>query len=418
MKFTDEKIKSLKPKSVRYEEWESNGKGFGVRVSPAGRKSWIFLYRFEGRSRRMTLGKYPAMTLAEAHSAHAKARENLEKGNDPGNLITQANKEDRSAPTIAQLVDEYIEKWAKPRKKTWHDDVRMLVKDLIPHLGRRKAKDIKRRDIILVVDKIVERGSPIAANRTLRIIKKMFSFAVSRGILDASPCVAIDPPGKEKQRERVLSDDEVKSFWVGLDSAVMARGTRLALKLLLVTAQRRGEFAHAEWSEFDLEKGWWVIPSEKVKNNRVHRVPLTGMAIEFLTEAKSLAGDSKWVFPSIKNQPVTPGSISRAIRNNSKKRPTSSPKHAPPYGDFFKIAHFTPHDLRRTAATMMAEAGVGVVQISKVLNHITGGVTDKHYNHYTYDHEKRQALETWERRLKFILTGKKAKVVNFKKRVK
>ena len=103
-------------------------------------------------------------------------------------------------------MNEYIEKWAKPRKRTWEEDARMLSKDVVPPLGKRKAKDIKRRDIVLLIDEIVERGSPITANRTLRIIKKMFSFAVKRGVLDASPCMEIDPPAKENQRERILNE--------------------------------------------------------------------------------------------------------------------------------------------------------------------------------------------------------------------
>ena len=416
MKFTDKSIKALKPKSDRYEAWEDNGKGFGIRVSPTGMKSWIFLYRFEGLNRRMTFGRYPAMTLAEAHTLHAKAREQLIKGIDPGELLTRANIEHRGSPTVAQLVNEYIEKWAKRRKRTWQEDIRMLSKDVIPHLGRRKAKDVKRRDIILIIDEIVERGSPITANRTLRIIKKMFSFAVKRGVLDASPCVEIDPPAKENKRERVLTEDEVKIFWLGLEKAKMSDGTKLALRLLLVTAQRKGEVAQAEWSEIDLKSGWWTIPKEKAKNERIHRVPLSQMAIDILKQAKELSRDSRWVFPSVKNQAITPRSISRAIRNNSKKRPPEHPKHKPPYGEFFKTERFSPHDLRRTATSMMTGSGVDELHVSKVLNHTISGVTSRHYNHYTYDKEKQQALETWDRKLNSILTGKKAKVVNLKRK--
>ena len=227
----------------------------------------------------MTFGVYPTMPLVEAHTALAKAREILAIGGDPGGQLTKDKAEHRRSPTVNQLMDEYIEKWAKPRKRTWEEDARMLSKDVIPFLGRRKAKDIKRRDIILLIDEIVNRGSPIAANRTLRIIRKMFSFAVKRGVLDASPCIEIDAPAKENQRERVLTEDEIKMFWFGLDNAKMSDGTKLVLKLLLVTAQRKGEVTQAEWSEIDLKKGWWTIPKEKSKNERTHRVPLSKMAI-------------------------------------------------------------------------------------------------------------------------------------------
>ena len=417
MKFTDAKIRALKPKTSRYEVWETGRNGFGIRVSPHGRKSWVFMYWFEGMQKRMTFGVYPEMTLEKAHSAHAKAREQLFNKIDPSELLVRSNIEHRGAPTVSQMVNEYIEKWAKPRKRTWEEDARMLSKDVVPPLGKRKAKDIKRRDIVLLIDEIVERGSPITANRTLRIIKKMFSFAVSRGILDASPCVAIEPPAKEGHRERVLSEEEIKKFWFGLDDALMAEGTRIILKLLLVTAQRKGEAAKSEWSEIDFDTGWWTIPSSKAKNKRTHRVPLTGIAIDLLREAKELAKDSKWVFPSVKNQSITPRSISRAIRNNSKKRPKDHPKHKPPYGDFFKFEHFTPHDLRRTAATKMASLRITEHDVSKVLNQTIQTVTNKHYNHYSYDKEKQQALNKWSRKLQSIISGESpGKIVELKNR--
>ncbi|MBT3923560.1 MAG: tyrosine-type recombinase/integrase [Nitrospina sp.] len=416
MKFTDKSIKALKPKSDRYEAWEDNGKGFGIRVSPTGVKSWIFIYRFDGLARRMTLGRYPAMTLAEAHTVHAKANEQFGKGTDPGVLRTQANSDHRGSPTVTQLVDEYIEKWAKPRKRTWEEDARMLSKDVIPYLGRRKAKDIKRRDIILLIDEIVDRGSPIAANRTLRIIRKMFSFAVKRGVLDASPCIEIDAPAKENQRERVLTEDEIKMFWFGLDNAKMSDGTKLALKLLLVTAQRKGEVTQAEWSEFDLKKGWWTIPKVKSKNERTHRVPLSKMAIDILKQAKEISEDSIWIFPSTKGRSITPRSISRAVRNNSKKKSHGSPKHTPPYGDFFNIDHFTPHDLRRTATSMMTSLKIAELDVSKVLNHTIQTVTSKHYNLYSYDNEKQSALRKWGRRLEAIIGGKtQGKIIQLQK---
>ena len=415
MVFTDAKIKALKPKSARYEVWEQGRKGFGIRVSPHGRKGWVFMYWVDGVQKRMTFGIYPAMPLVEAHTALAKAREILAKGGDPGGLLAKDRSDHRRSPTVNQLIDEYIEKWAKPRKRTWEEDARMLSKDVTPFLGKRKAKDIKRRDIILLIDGIVDRGSPIAANRTLRIIRKMFSFAVKRGVLDASPCIEIDAPAKENHRERVLTEEEIEKFWIGLDKAKMSGGTKLALKLLLITAQRKGEVTQTEWSEIDLKVGWWTIPKEKSKNERTHRVPLSKMATEMLKQAKELSGDSKWVFPSIKGRCITPRSISRAIRNNSKKKTQGSPKHTPPYGDFFKIEHFTPHDLRRTATSMMTGLKIPELEVSKVLNHAIQTVTSKHYNLYSYDKEKQSALRKWSRKLEAIISGKtEGKIIQLK----
>lgn len=416
MKFTDASIRSLKPKSERFEKWETNGRGFGLRVSPSARKTFLFMYRYFGVSRRMTIGVYPAMTLSEARTAHATARQKLEKGIDPGRELVEKRKGERDASTINGLIDEYIELYAKPKKRSWSEDSRMLKKDVLPRWGNRKASEIKKRDVVLLLDQIVARGAGVVANRTLRLLRTMFSFAVKRGILDFSPCSNVDAPNTETPRERVLGEDEVRKIWFGLDRAQMSEGTRLILKLLLLTGQRNGEVVGAEWKEFDLNKQWWIIPGERIKNKKTHRVFLAQMAVDILKDAKNLSGESKWVFPSIRGRHITPRAISQAIRNNSEERPKGHPKHKPPYGNFFEVEYFVPHDLRRTVATIMAESGIDEFHVAKVLNHSTPGVTAKHYNRHTYDVEKRKALEKWARKLESILSGKTAKIVNLQRK--
>jgi len=158
MKFTDRSIQAIKTKAERFEVWETNGKGFGLRVGPSGKKSWIYLYRFEGRARRMTLGEYPGTSLAEAHEAHAAAKKTLSKGTDPGEKEQTKKAAHRNAFTVADLVDEYMERWAKKKKVTWREDLRCLNKDVLPIIGRKKAKDVKNRDIVLLRDRIIDRG--------------------------------------------------------------------------------------------------------------------------------------------------------------------------------------------------------------------------------------------------------------------
>lgn len=400
MKFTDRQIKNLKPKKNRYEVWEDNGKGFGARVAPSGRISFIYMYRFLGASRRITFGKYPEMTLADAHAAHAKARQQLEKGQDPGEVEQNKKEETLRSPTVRRLVDEYIEKYAKPRKRSWKEDFRILHKDILPRWGKRKAQDITRRDIILLLDEIVDRGASIQANRTLAAIRKMYSFAMGRGILDSSPCVAIPAPSRENRRDRVLDESEIKTFWERLDTAKMERATALALKLQLVTAQRKGEIVGAEWKDFDLKKCWWTIPGEKAKNGLPHRVPLSKLALELLEELKKISKDSQWLFPSPREgQPVAGTSVDHSIRVNS---------------DHFCIDHFTPHDLRRTTASMMTGAGVDRLVVSKILNHVEQGITAV-YDRHTYDKEKQRAMNDWDRKLRGVLIDKKNKIISIRK---
>ncbi len=397
MKFTDSSIRSIKPKEQRFEIWETNGKGFGLRIAPTGKKSWIFLYRFNGRPRRMTLGEYPKISLAEAHTAHAKAREILLKGSDPGEKKLEKKKAHQSAYTVSSLIDEYMERWAKKNKVTWKEDKRCLEKDVIPFIGEFKAKDIKRRDIVLIRDRIIDRGSEAMANRVHNVLTKLFNFAVERGILDTSPCAALTLPAEKGERDRALGFDEISLFWNGLDEISMEPSIKLALKFLLVTGQRRSEVVKAEWKEFDFDKGEWEIPVERIKSRKrkkkkkvgPHLVSLSELAIELLQEIKKLSGQSGFLFPSprtdycIGPEVVTRG-LRKALDANNENR--------------IALEQFTVHDLRRTMATRMAEIGVSWFNIARVLNHEGEGVTDR-YVKYQYFPEKKDALDRWGRKL-------------------
>ncbi len=388
MRFTDRTVAALKPKAERYEKWQDGRTGFGIRVSPAGRKSWLYMYRFEGRPRRMTLGTYPKMLLVTAHLRHAKAKEHLQKGTDPGAKAIEARKAAREAETVADLVEEYLEKWARPRKRSAAEDQRIFRKDVLPHWEKRKARDIRRRDVIELLDSIVERGSPIAANRTLAVVRKMFNFAISRDIVDATPVAMVRAPSKENQRDRVLSADEIRTFWTGLDDAPMTEAVQLALKLQLVTAQRKGELVGAAQDEFDLELAAWTVPASRAKNGQAHHVPLSLLALHLIGEALKLAGEHKFVFPSPKGGPIGAHSVNHALT-----------KALPIIG----LENITPHDLRRTAASGMTSLGIPRLVVGKLLNHVESGVTAI-YDRHSYDQEKRQALNTWAAHLEGMLS--------------
>ena len=163
-RFTDRFIAALKPKADRYECWE--GGGFGVRVSPNGKKAWVVVYHFDRKPRRVTLGSYPALGLADARVAVANAKKLLAQGIDPGEQVVAQRRAERGAETVEELIEEYLEKWARPHKRSAAEDERKLRKDVIPAWGRQRAKDITRRDVIALLDNIVDRGSPIT--RTAR----------------------------------------------------------------------------------------------------------------------------------------------------------------------------------------------------------------------------------------------------------
>ena len=403
MKLTDKKVQNLKPKPQRYEIWEGNG--FGIRLTPGGIKSWVYMYRLKGKQRRLTLGRYPKMTVAEAHEAHGIAMRNVEKEIDPGTLMVLGNEHRRKSPSVKELAEIYIEQWAKPRKRTWKQDQDYLNKDVIPAWGSRKAAEITRKDTIRLMRSITDRGANIVANRTLEVVRKMFNFGIENDLIETNPCQMVRAPSKEKRRERVLTEDEIKAFWTGLDAAKDSKDTTLsihvnvALKMLLLTAQRRGEVATCAWDDIQLKLGWWTIPAKRAKNNLSHRIPLSPqlndllIAIHKYNKGKPHLKDSPWVFPSSRGQGmnhINPGALTRAVTRCRK---------------VFNTEPFGPHDLRRTAASHMASMRVSRLVIGKILNHVDSSVTAV-YDRHSYDHEKQEALEDWDKKVKQIVRVK------------
>jgi integrase len=286
-----------------------------------------------------------------------------------------------------------LEKYARPNKRSAAADERALKKEVVPVWGRRKAKEITRRDIIRLLDDVVDRGSPVMANRLLDMLRRMFAFGVQRDILGATPCVLIEAPTKETPRDRVLSSSEINTFWHGLEEASMLPLTRLALKLMLVTAQRRDEVVSAPWSEFNLSEGVWEIPASRSKNKRAHRLPISSLACDLLNQVQELGGGSLWLFPSPRvDGQMKPAAITIAMSNNLSR---------------IGIDNATPHDLRRTAASRMTEMGIPRLVVSKVLGHSDGSITAI-YDRFEYWPQKKQALDAWSARLEEIISGEPA----------
>ncbi len=397
MKFTDVSIRALKPGQKRYVEWADGIPGFGVRVTPRGTKSWIYMYYRPEGYRMMTLGKYPAMTLAQARKAFGEAQTKVEVQGDPAGEKLNQIAEDRAAMTVGQLATEYMERWAKPRKRSWKNDEQVLKKDVLPRWRKRKAKDIKRRDVIKLLDDIVHRSAPAQANHTLSILRRMFNFAIERDILEYTPCHRVKKPAPENKKDRALSDAEIKSFWEGFkheDNDIGLMG-ELVLKSILLTGQRPLETCSMRLSELDNKMEWWTLPASKTKNKRQHRVPLSSFMREIINQAiearPEREADSDYVFASSRKagMHLARDYISRKMRENLK---------------FFGLHHnpATPHDLRRTFATEGGRIGIQREYRKRVLNHIDNDVTSI-YDLYEYDREKTKALEKWADHVKQLV---------------
>jgi integrase len=353
--------------------------GFGVRLHPNGRKTFFVRYRLEGR-KRLTLGVYPAMSLADARSKAKDVLGRVARGEDP----QQEKRVDKEAVTFGELAAEYLEKHAKLKKRSWKEDQRILGKDLLPSWRRKKAGKISRREVGELLDEVVARGAPIMANRVKALISKIYAFGMSRDLVDHNPCYAVPMPAKAKQRDRVLSEDEIRAVWHAMNAEELVMGATFKMRLL--TAQRGIEVLTMRWEQVDGD--WWTIPAEVAKNGRSQRVPLVAQTMVLLDELREVTGDSEWVFAS----PRKPGARITAVQKAAARIARRAE------------VDFTPHDLRRTAATSMASLGVDRLVIQKILNHVDSGVTAI-YDRHSYDAEKREALERWGEKVEAILTG-------------
>jgi len=433
MKFTDKFISNLKPKDKMYQQRESEG--FGIRVLTTGHKVWVFTYTYDGKRRQMNLGSYPDKSLADARAAYSAAYSVLhDKANprDPQSerdqkhtAERQKREEQRLAFTVADLIKEYIEKHAKPEKRGWAEDKRILDKDALVVWGKRKAADIKKRDVVLLLESIVERGSPGSANGNFKVIRKMFRFAVQRDIIEHSPCDGVVMPAPLNRGDRVLSESEIKALWNNLDTCLASDEIRNALRLILATGQRPGEVIGMHTNEIDGK--WWTIPVERSKNKKAHRVYLTDTALGLIGPLKVLDEKTKemkpkgFIFPcphAEKKQGIAVNALAHVVRKNmvvpvlANGKPVFDEKGTPVTENKLGVADFTPHDLRRTAATCMSQIGCMDEVIDAVLNHSKQGVI-RTYNLNRYDKEKQQALKAWERKLNSIITGTASNVIPF-----
>ena len=381
MRFTTKFIEHLKPADKRYIRYEDNAHGrgsLGIRVTPSGTKSWVHMYYVNGKVRMSTLGRYPKMSVAEAHELFGRLARQVAEGGDPARDIVLDNHRRREAPRVEDLAIIYIEKWTKPRKRSWRQDQAMIQRDVLPVLGHLRVEDVRRRDVIALLDRVVDRGSAVQANRTLALVRKMFNFGISRDLVAHNPCLQIHKPVVETRRDRVLSEAELRTLLMKLPQCQMWRPTQLALKLLLLTAQRPGEVVGARWEEID--GSWWTIPGARAKNRLSHRVPLSPQALAVLAEARTFDRGAGAVFPSrITGDVMVHSVLSTALRRS---RPTIG------------IAHFTAHDLRRTAASHMTSLGASRLVVSKILNQVESGVTAV-YDRHSYDADKSEALRGW-----------------------
>jgi integrase len=388
-----------RPKAGRVEYFDSQLPGFGLRVADSGHKSWVVMYRVIGKQRRYTIG-----TLAEVpkvEDARGRARDIMQeaaRGNDPAGEKKAARAKARAAPkplvnTVDAVTARFIEQYCKPKNRSWAETERILRNHVVSRWGDRELASITTDDVLTVLDELMAKRQPIAANRVLAAVRKMFNWAVDqRRIIPVSPASGLGAPGKETERERVLTDEELIRLWRAAET--MGKTSGGFVRVLILTGQRRDEVATMRWQDLDLDKGLWTLPREATKGDRSHEVPLASMATQILLDLPRL-GD--FVFTTKGDRPISGYSKIKA--------------RADKLAGIEEDWRF--HDLRRTAGTGMARLRIPVSTISRVLNHKEGGVT-KIYNRYSYLDEKRQALETWAAHVSGLLSPSPGNVVTYR----
>jgi integrase len=386
--LTDMAIRKLIARGVeRVEIWDSRIPGFGVRASASGTKSFVLVYRHRGRPRRLTLGRYPTVSLGAARQKATDALRTLSDGADPQAIKESYRNPHRFEDTVGAFVERHCRR--HNRASTTKQTEQVLRHRFVSRWRNRDVREITREDVLAVMDDIVGQGAPSAANRALAAVRKFFNWSVERGLIAQSPCLTVKKPARVGTRERVLSEDELTRVW----NAAMKTGYPFGslTQLLILTAQRRNEVAGMRWSHVNMAEHLWLLPAELTKSNRAHSVPLSARAIDILKACPRL--HDELVFPSGGGEGRTFSGFSKCKARLDEASSASG---------------WTLHDLRRTAATHMARLGVAPHVVERILNHTSGtlGGVAGIYNRFTYLPEMREALDRWARTIEQLALQK------------
>lgn len=383
--------------------WDDKIKGYGLKVTPAGAKIYLFQYRIGGRgakTRRYTIGKHGALTPEKARREADRIHILIRQGIDP-----QAEKQERQRKAIdlafSDYADTFVDECLKVRWKRSHKDgeslLRLYAKSV---LGSKPLPDITRADIRAV---LAPARRKVATCRNLfAVLRRLFRWAVSEGDLHSSPLDGVEAPALPQKRDRFLSDDELRLVWLGTGKMQYPFGP--LFRLLIITGQRVEEVAGLDWSELHRASAMWSLPADRAKNGEASQVPLSDLAMAEL-DGLARGKKGKWprsgfVFTTTDKTAVSGFSRAKA-RVDKEAAKLGSLEDEP-----ITIAPWRLHDLRRTLATGMQRLGVRFEVTEAILNHVSGaksGVAGV-YQRYDWGPEKRSALDAWAAHIAKLLT--------------
>ncbi|WP_420102160.1 tyrosine-type recombinase/integrase [Bosea sp. (in: a-proteobacteria)] len=401
IRLTDRFCESAKSGETRKEFMDALVPGLALVVQPTGKRSWAVRYRMSGKPTKVTLGPYPLISLGEAREQAREVLQKVAKGQDVAaekrttKSIAFTEAPSRERDLWPKVLERYLLRDAASLRS--HDAIKaILERETKDRWANKLIRDITKRDVVAMVDSIVDRGSPIAANRALAHTRRVFAWALGRDLVAANPCdgIAKQP---EKSRDRVLTRVELADIWAAAEDMAYPFGR--IVQMLMLTGQRLREVAEAEWTEFDLAGAAWTIPPDRAKNDERHVVPLSPAVLSLLADLPRLGKPARFLFTTTTESAVSgfnraKQAVDRRLRAIDIERAEESgipPESVPPR------EHWTFHDIRRSVATGMAEIGIMADIVERVLNHKGVSRTGIRAVYQRFDHmpERRAAMLRW-----------------------
>lgn len=394
--LTDTEARAAKPRERAYKLADADG--LFLHVLPSGSRSWRFEYRHDGKRETLTIGRYPAVTVATARKKLAEARELLEDGKSPARRKSaqKAARRLELRNTFEAVATDWLREKAPTRSTGWLRGIEGRLRNyVLPEIGSKAVADLEPEDVLRVMEARAKAGSPGVGEACRREIAQILRWAIVKRRAKHNPALGLNeavtvPPARN---HRPLALEEIPEFRARVEAYTGREGTRLAMKLLLLTFVRKNELMRAPWSEFDLDGGLWVIPAVRMKGKREHVVPLATQAIEALRRLKELAGTSPFVVPHFgdSRRPANGETLNAAFVQMG-------------YTDF------VPHGLRATASTLLHEIGFRPDVIEMQLAHKRADPIARVYNKAQFIIERRAMMQHWA---DLVLTVEKdAKIVS------
>lgn len=400
MALTDTALKALKPRDKTYTV--ADERGLYVEVFPTGGIVWRYRYRLNGKAEKLTLGKYPALTLKNARIKRDEAAQAAAMGQSPAEHKQLAKAAAANATTVSEFGERFFSEIVAKDRADLTIPRRYFDKTIIPAIGAKPVRDVTTEDVRAIIWKKKDEGFDAAAGQVRGVLKRLFDYAQTAGLVTANPVLALPMRHvhKAKARERALSPDEIRAFLRAAFESNIRRQFKIGLHLILLTMVRKSELLLARWEHVNFEQAEWHIPAEHSKTGKPHIVFLSRQAVAGFKELHALAGGSELVMPG--RGSLTKPFAHNAINNALKVALAGQP-----------IPAFTVHDLRRTASTLLHENGWPSDVVEKALNHTIGGVRGV-YNRAEYASQRRDMLQQWSDSIEALMSTGRVILGRFK----